>query len=357
MRASVARSIVALALFWVAARQIYAELRTSETPFLDFSTLCIGIGWIVVVASTLYMAYLTWRVFEIYREEERRLFIEEGYLKTSRQHVISGTRIAVPCITLWILVCMIGWNYLLPQPYFRLSPEPTVLSAGETATFEIETDYFLVSVRASRAYRVGERCEKYSEDDAFYNGDRFTVRACNDGIGQINAYSGVYVSGRKLIREYQLGSLPEGNEVAYSRIDFSDYDGPAKYYGGGSFFLNEIEGYYQALNWHSGRILLALGFRSLEMAPSLDRYFVDILSLHGKRLARLDLRNAHKIESVAAPLYISEHLELSTLMNSIIFSWEPCEKPWGEIGSMGISFVEKSDPTVTYDTPICEALT
>lgn len=354
MRTPVARILISLALFWIAARQIYAEIRTPESSFLDFSELCIGIGWIVIIVLLLYIAYLSWRIFEIHREKERQLFIEEGYLKTSRQRIITGTRMTVSFITLWILVGMIGWNYLLSQPYLQLSPEPTALAAGETATFTIETDYSLLSVRASRAYRVEERCEKYRDDDALYDGDSFTVKACNDGIGQIRVYSGVY-SGKKLLHEYQLGSLSEGSEVAYSRISFGHDDGPAEYYGPGRFDLDEFGGSYQAFSWHSGQILLAIGFRDLEMAAPLDGYFVDILDLYGKQIVRLDFRNARKIEAEDAPSYMQEHLSLDTLMNSIIFIWSPCAKPWGEAGSLGISFVEKSDSTATYDTSACEA--
>ena len=112
----------------------------------------------------------------------------------------------------------------------------------------------------------------------------------------------------------------------------------------------------EAVDWRSGQIMMPIRLVLLpEEFPSLDDYFADIFDWYGKRLARLDFANARRIEATAASDSTIERLGLheSVLEETFIFQWGPCEKPWGRVGSIGVSFVEKSSPSTPSTALVC----
>ena len=280
------------------------------------------------------------RLVRDFQKNRTRLPGENGSQGIPSQGNTTNLQIAVPLVTLWALVGVIGWNYLLPEPYIRIVPEPTAMAAGEIATFTIETDIPSVGVRASRSWAVekegAEDCVRYPASSRHRDGTTVTVKACSTGIGVIS------LGGGRTQREYIVGSLPAGDEVAYFAI--SDSDRTPSVWAPGSFVAGETRVRVEALDWHSGRLMLSTG----RAPPSaLNNYVAYVLGDGGRLLRRLDFAEATRFDGQNSP----EHVRLTFSRYVYVYQWEPCEKPAEPF--TGISFVEKVRAEAADDTPRC----
>lgn len=345
MRAPVARIIIALALVWVSARGIWWELRTPREPILDVSVLCMVISGTVIAASMLLLTHSSVRLWEAVRSGASGNTPARPELAGPVMR--AGVLIAVP----WIVAGVIVWGYLGTPPYARLVPEPSsVIPVGETVTYIAETDLpDGMTVHAERAYRPEGECRSGRERIGADDGQRVRIEACHDGIGVIR------VRGVGVANDYTLGAPNGGREVAYAELLFWDYDSPATPGRDWYLVLGGATVAFEAVDWQSGQIMMPFTLGFLPEFPPLEGYFVDIFDLQGKRLVRLDLANAHRIEASTAPARTIERLDLreSVLNETFIFQWGPCAKPWGRVGSIGVSFVEKSSPSKPVFAPVC----
>lgn len=332
---------IALGVYWLAARWIYIQLRTPpRRGWLDVDALSACLAWIVLIATLVCMVCLSLDIFKTFRANRKQALTEGGYPEKPGRRTTSNARIAVPLIALWALVGVIGWNYLLLQPYVRLTPEPTAMAAGEIATFTIETDIPSVGVRASRSWAVekegAEDCVRYPASSRHRDGTTVIVKACSTGIGVIS------LGGGKTQREYKAGSLPAGDEVAYFQI--SDSDRIPSVWDPGSFVAGETGVRVRGLDWRSGRFMLNTSHAS---ALSLDNYVAYVYADGGRLLRRFDFADAARFDRRDAP----EHVRITFSSYRYVYQWGSCEKPAEEF--TGISFVEKTHAAVSDDTPRC----
>lgn len=332
---------IALGVYWLAARWIYAVLRTPpQRGWLDVDALSMCLAWTVLIATLVCLVCLSWDIFKTYRDKRKKALTEGDYPAKPGQGTKSNAWIGISLVALWGLVGVIGWNYLLSQPYIQLIPEPTALVAGETATFTVETDIPAVFARASRSWTVEEEgmgdCVRHQTRAALRDGGSFTVKACSTGIGVL------LLGGGKMQREYGAGSLPGGDEVAYFQI--SDSDRIPSVWDLGSFVAGEARVRVRGLDWRSGRFMLSTSHAS---ALSLNNYGAYVYADGGRLLRRFDFADAARFDRRDAP----EHVRTTFAGFAYVYEWEPCEKPEG--GFNGISFVEKAHAGVTDDTPRC----
>lgn len=358
MRAHFARMTAALALFWIAARQIYTELRTPREPIFDFSVLCTVIGWIVIVASTALMVYSSLRLFRIVRERAR------GAAPARMELVGPVMRVNILLAVSWIVVGAIFWNYVIQQPYVRLVPEPSEpIPAGETATFRVEADPGM-GIRVQRAYRPAGQC---GTDDVYISaddGDLITVEACSAGVGVIR------ISGFGGSKEYRLGTPIDGLEVAHhDRFSYKERNlivplttihNTVNYEW--SFNLEGTGLTLKAMDWLSepegssagGAIIIVQVWNNRPLPP-LDSYLMDIFRKDGSQLVRLDFENVRRIDASAVPPYIRRLYENNRIYldRSVILHWSPCAKPQGWNGGITASIVEKSPTYTPGVAPAC----
>ena len=238
-------------------------------------------------------------------------------------------------------------------PYARLVPEPSAaIPAGETVTFIAETNLpGGMVVRAVRAYRPEGECESGRKRIVVDDGERVTIEACHDGIGVILVHG-----AGEVYQDYLLGApAGGGREVEYKELSFWDYDSPAMPDREWYLSLGGIPVELEGVDWQSGQIMMPIRLVLLPDFPSLEGYFVDIFQVNGKRLVRLDFADARRVEGSSASARTIERLDLheSGLEYTFIFQWEPCAKPWGRIGDIGVSFVEKSSPDMPSTAPVC----
>lgn len=345
--------IAGLALFWIAARQIYTEIRTPREPIFDFSVLCTVIGWIVVAAATVLMAHSSLRLFQIVQKRAR------GAAPARLELAGPVMRVNVLLVVAWAILGVLTWNYLIAQPYVRLVPEPSEpIPAGETATFRVEADPGM-GIRVQRAYRPAGQC---GTDDVYISaddGDLITVEACSPGVGLIR------ISGFGGSKEYQLGTPVDGAEAAHHHsfsyvernlmVPYTTFHNTVN--DEWRFDLEETGLRLVAMDWipgqedpsSEGAVIIVRTWNNRPL-PSLDDYYMDIFRRDGSRLVRLDFENSRRIDPPAVPPHMRRLYEDRRvyLDRSVILHWSPCAKPqdWGG-GVASASIVEKSP---TYDS-------